>query len=106
MFKILWKRFKTILKGVSITVFKAFLENLQKSSEDFGNHREISDVLDTMRKHLQKLKTIGQGSQNVSDEKANQEEEAAGEDISAPERRRNEQPREVRGHAPLGNFEN
>ena len=38
-----------------------------------------------------------QGSQNVLEEKANHEEEAAGEDISVPERQRHGQPREVRG---------
>ena len=42
-----------------------------------------------------------QGSQNVSEEKANHQEEAAG-----PERRRREQAREVRGHDPPENFEN
>ena len=40
------------------------------------------------------------------EEKANHQEEVAGEDISAFERRRHEQARGAWGHAPSGNFEN
>ena len=43
---------------------------------------------------------ITQGSQNVSEEKANHQEDVAGEGISAPERQRREQAKGVRGHAP------
>ena len=49
---------------------------------------------------------ITQGSQNVSEEKANHQEDVAGEGISAPERQRREQAKGVRGHAPPWNFEN